>query len=629
MSDQTSQSFEFRAEIQQLLHILVHSLYTDREIFLRELISNASDALSRVQFEMLTNPEVLDAEAELAVRITFDKDAQTLTVSDTGIGMTQAEMVENLGTIAHSGAAAFLKQLQANQRPATELIGQFGVGFYSAFMVADRIQVRSRSYRAEAEAAAWVSDGASSYEVGPADKTTRGTEVILHLKEDAADLLAGWRLEQIVKRHSDFVAFPIYVEDRLANQRTPIWRQSPRAVERDEYDEFYRQLTLDTEKPRLHVHYVADAPVEIHSILFVPRQREQGVLRMRQDYGIKLYSRHVLIQEYNKDLLPAYFRFVEGVLDSEDIPLNVSRETVQNNRVMTQIQRALTGRLVKELNTLATEQPDEYAAFWREFGVYLKEGVATDLAGKDALLPLLRFHSSQASGADDWTTLEAYVARMAPGQDKIYYSLGDDLQSIPYSPHLDPFKQRGWEVLYLVEPVDSFMIMNLREFDGKSLQNVSSAALEPLPPADDAASTDAAETIPEADFNRLVSRFVEVLGDRVSEVRASTHLTDSPCRLVSPGNLPDQELQRVYRLLDQTFEMPKKTLEINRGHALMHDLAYLVAHDQQSDLVTLEIESLYESALLQEGIHPNPAGLVPRIQALLGRAAQAARGREA
>ncbi len=628
MSDQTSHSFEFRAEIQQLLHILVHSLYTDREIFLRELISNASDALSRVQFEMLTDPGVLDAEAELAVRITFDRDARTLTVSDSGIGMTQAEMIENLGTIAHSGAAAFLKQLQANQRPATELIGQFGVGFYSAFMVADRIQVLSRSYQPQAEAAVWESDGASSYAVGPAEKTTRGTDVILYLKEDAADLLTSWRLEQIVKRHSDYVAFPIYVEDRLANQRTPIWRQSPRAVEGGEYDEFYRQLTLDTDKPLLHVHYVADAPVEIHSILFVPRTREQGVLRMRQDYGIKLYSRHVLIQENNKDLLPAHFRFVEGVLDSEDIPLNVSRETVQNSRVMTQIQRALTGRLVKELGSLAIDKPEEYAAFWREFGVYLKEGVATDLAGKDTLLPLLRFHSSQASGADDWTTLEAYVARMAADQDKIYYSLGDDLQSIQYSPHLDPFKQRGWEVLYLVEPVDSFMIMNLREFEGKSLQNVSSAALEPLPPAADATSAAAADAIPDADFNRLVSRFADILGDRVSEVRASTHLTDSPCRLVSPGNMPDQELQRVYRLLDQTFEAPKKILELNRTHRLMQDLAHLVAHDQEPELVALEIESLYESALLQEGIHPNPAGMVPRLQELLGRAAQAARGRE-
>ena len=629
MSDQTPQSFEFRAEIQQLLHILVHSLYTEREIFLRELISNASDALSRVQFEMLTNTEVLDAETELAVRITFDQETRTLTVSDTGIGMTQAEMIENLGTIAHSGAAAFLKQLQAGQRPTTELIGQFGVGFYSAFMVADRIQVLSRSYRPEAEAAAWVSDGASSYEIGPAAKTTRGTDVILHLKEDAADLLADWRLEQIVKRHSDFVAFPIYVADHLANQRTPIWRQSPRAVSTDEYDEFYRQLTLDADKPRLHVHYVADAPVEIHSILFVPRQREQGILRTRQDYGIRLYSRHVLIQENNKDLLPAYFRFVEGVLDSEDIPLNVAREMVQSSRVMAQIQRALAGRLVKELGALAAEKPDEYQEFWREFGVYLKEGVATDLSGKDSLLPLLRFHSSQASGANDWTTLEAYVARMAPEQDKIYYSLGDDLQSIRHSPHLDPFKQRGWEVLYLVEPVDSFMIMNLREFDGKVVQNVSSAALELLPPAADHASTAAAEMTPEADFNRLVSRFVAVLGDRVSEVRASTHLTDSPCRLVSAGNLPDQELQRVYRLLEQPFEAPKKALELNRGHHLVQDLAYLVAHDLQPELVTLEIESLYASALLQEGIHPNPAGLAPQIQELLGRAAQAARGRDA
>ncbi|MFZ1507819.1 MAG: molecular chaperone HtpG [Anaerolineae bacterium] len=624
MPDQTQQSYEFRAEIQQLLHILVHSLYTEREIFLRELISNASDALSRVQFEMLTNQSVLDLDAALAVQITFDADARTLTVSDSGIGMTQAEMIENLGTIAHSGAAAFLKQVAQEKRPLTDMIGRFGVGFYAAFMVADRIQVVSRSYRPDAEAAQWSSTGDNQYSVGSAERPARGTDVILHLKEDAAEFVTAWRLEQIIKKHSDFVAFPIYVQDKVANQRTALWRRAPREVTDEEYDTFYEQLTLDFEKPLRHLHYVADAPVDIHAVLFVPRTREKGMMSLRKDFGLKLYSSHVLIQEYNKDLLPNHFRFIEGVLDSEDIPLNVSRETVQANRLLVQIQKALTGRLVKELGALASEKPDDYRAFWQEFGGFIKEGVATDMAGMESLLPLLRFRSTQAPAGDEWVSLAGYVQRMQPEQKEIYYILGEDLTSVQRSPHLDPLKQRHIEVLTLVETVDSFMMVALREFDGKPLRNVDNADLD-LPPLPEQTDEPADDAMPDADFDRLLARFTEILGDRVQGVRASKALSSSPCRLVSPEGAMNQEMQRVYKLLDQPFTAPKKVLELNRSHALVQDLAFLVTADRQADLMRLEIEQLYESALLQEGIHPNPAALVAGIQELLGHAAHAAR----
>ena len=624
MPDQTQQSYEFRAEIQQLLHILVHSLYTEREIFLRELISNASDALSRVQFEMLTNQSVLDLDAALAVHITFDADAKTLTVSDSGIGMTQAEMIENLGTIAHSGAAAFLKQVAQEKRPLTDMIGRFGVGFYAAFMVADRIQVVSRSYRPDAEAAQWSSTGDNQYSVGSAERPARGTDVILHLKEDAAEFVTAWRLEQIIKKHSDFVAFPIYVQDKVANQRTALWRRAPREVTDEEYDTFYEQLTLDFEKPLRHLHYVADAPVDIHAVLFVPRTREKGMMSLRKDFGLKLYSSHVLIQEYNKDLLPNHFRFIEGVLDSEDIPLNVSRETVQANRLLVQIQKALTGRLVKELGALASEKPDDYRAFWQEFGGFIKEGVATDMAGMESLLPLLRFRSTQAPAGDEWVSLAGYVQRMQPEQKEIYYILGEDLTSVQRSPHLDPLKQRHIEVLTLVETVDSFMMVALREFDGKPLKNVDNADLD-LPPLPEQTDEPADDAMPDADFDRLLARFTEILGDRVQGVRASKALSSSPCRLVSPEGAMNQEMQRVYKLLDQPFTAPKKVLELNRSHALVQDLAFLVTAGRQADLMRLEIEQLYESALLQEGIHPNPAALVAGIQELLGHAAHAAR----
>ncbi|MBU0492416.1 MAG: molecular chaperone HtpG, partial [Chloroflexi bacterium] len=456
MPDEKPKTYKFKAEIQQLLNILVHSLYTDREIFLRELISNAVDALNKVQFQMLTQRQVFDSEAELAIRITVDEAARTITVSDSGIGMTRDEVIQNLGTIAQSGAAAFVKQLaeaeaDGEKRPPLELIGQFGVGFYSVFMVADEVRVVSRSYVTDAEPVEWVSDGSERFRVGPADKETRGTDVVLKLKEDAAEFANAWRLEQIVKKHSDFVPFPIYVGDREqpVNQRKPLWRQSPRDVSADEYDEFYKQLTLDWDKPLLVSHLVSDVPVDIHSILFVPAHRERGPLNLRTDHGLALYARGVLIQEYNKDLLPNHWRFVEGVVESEDLPLNVSRETVQRDPATNRIRKGLVSRLIRELGTLAADRPDDYTRFWHEFGPFVKEGVATDLAGKDDLVPLLRFASSQGEGL---VSLAEYVGRMAEDQPAIYYLLAENLESAAHSPHLDYFRATGYEVLYLVDP---------------------------------------------------------------------------------------------------------------------------------------------------------------------------------
>src|SRR5512143_3418260 len=386
----SAQAYEFKAEIQQLLNILVHSLYTERDIFLRELISNASDALSRVQFEMLTNRDVLDPDAELKITIECDKDARTLTIRDTGIGMTRDEIVENLGTIAHSGAAEFLKKLQAEKKPA-DVIGQFGVGFYSVYMVADEVTVTSRSYQPAAQAVRWTSKGDNTYTLADAEMSGRGTEIVVHLKEDAAEYAQDWKIEQIVKKHSDFVSFPVYVKDRVINQQTALWRQSPREVTDEQYDNFYRQLTLDFE-----------APLDVHAVLFIPAQRERGMFSLRKDDGLKLYSRKVLIQEYFKDLLPAYFRFVQGVVDSEDLPLNVSRESIQNNRAMAKLKSTLTHKVIGELEELGQKDAAKYAQFWKEFGVFVKEGVATDAAQQGDLARLLRFKTSRGGDADAW-----------------------------------------------------------------------------------------------------------------------------------------------------------------------------------------------------------------------------------
>ncbi len=615
MSERHQESFEFKAEVQQLLHILVHSLYTEREIFLRELVSNASDALNRIQFEMLTNRAVLDPDAELAIHITMDEEARTLIVSDTGIGMSHDEIVEDLGTIAHSGAAAFLKQLAEEKRPAVELIGQFGVGFYSVFMVAEEVRVVSRSYRPGAQAVEWVSDGGTRYQLGAADKPERGTRIEVKLKEDAVEFASPWRLEQIIRKHSDYVAFPIYVGDRKepTNRQTALWRQPPREVTDEQYHDFYRHLTLDLETPLLQSHLVTDAPVNVRSILYVPAKREQGFLSPRTDYGLKLYIRNVLIQEYNKDLLPNYLRFVEGVVESEDLPLNISRETVQSSPTARRVHKAVVRKLIKELETLADEKPEVYATFWNEFGPFLKEGVVAEAADREDLLPLLRFHSSH--GGADLVSLAEYVERMTGDQSAIYYVLGDDLKTVARSPHLDYFKAHDLEVLYLVDPIDSFIAISLPQYEGKPLKSVADARLQ-LPGGDEADEKTTAQ-LPDAAFNRVVGRFVKVLGDRVVEVRESKVLKESPCRLVSPDEAPLGDMSRVYRLLGQEFEIPKRILEINRGHPIIANLAHLVTETPEGEVIDLTIEQLFENLLLMEGLHPNPIEMIPRIEQLM------------
>ena len=628
---QTPESLEYRAEVKQLLNILAHSLYTEREIFLRELISNASDALNRVQFELLTNQNVLDANSELAIHLQVDSEAKTLTLSDSGIGMNRAELIENLGTIAHSGAKNFLQQASENKSTVEEIIGQFGVGFYSVFMVADEVTVTSRSYRPEDEAWTWRSNGDSQFTLAPAQKETRGSEIVIKLKEDASEFANSWRIEQIIKKHSDYVSFPIYVpgasigqegeasEPKIANRRTALWRQIPSKVQPEEYAEFYQQLTYDMQKPLLHIHLVADAPVNVRAVLFVPSKLERGMFRMRDDHGLKLYSRKVLIQERNKELLPEYLRFVEGVVDSEDLPLSVSRETVQSNVIMRNLRKALTNRLFKELKTLAEsediEKQEKYVAFWREFGQFLKEGVASDYTSHESLVDLLRFHSTK-SNDDDLISLKQYKARMAEGQKAIYYVLGEAMQAVQRSPHLDYFRANGLEVLLLTDPIDGFMTTSLREVDGTPLQNVDDAGLD-LPEQSKEKTDEAQPSVGQDEFDRLLVRFRSVLEDKITGVRVSKTLVSSPCRLVSPEDSHERDLQRIRRMTEQNYEIPKKLLELNRNHPLLANLANLLIKNSDTALVDATIEQLFANALLLEGIHPNPAEMVERVQKLM------------
>src|SRR5215211_4680408 len=606
-----SQSFHFKAETKQLLNILIHSLYKDREVFLRELLSNASDALNRLRFEVVTNRDVVDAEVELKIHITADKDSRMLTIQDTGIGMTRDEIVENLGTIAQSGARKFIEATKDQKVDFSQVIGQFGVGFYSVFMVAEWVRVTSRSFKPGAESVMWYATGEDNYRVGVGNLTERGTKVEIKLKEDAAEFAEEYRLKNIIHKHSDYIGFPIYIGDAKepVNKQTSLWRTSRQEVTEEQYTEFYKQTTLDFEDPLLHVHMVTDAPVQLYALLYVPGKMDRGMFALRKDDGLKLYSRNILIDEYNKDLLPEYLRFVQGVVDSEDLPLNVSRETVQSSGLMPKLKKVLTNQVLRELETLAKNNAEKYQTFWQEFGGYIKQGLSSYTSEDEKLHTLLRFKTNL--NPEMLSSLEDYVSHMKAGQKFIYYIVGDDAKSVLRSPHLDYFHSQGTEVLLLTEPMDSFMLMGLRKYKDFELKSVAQADVDVM---DKPKAENEAEKIPEADFSSLVKLFKQVLGERVTDVRASSRLSQSVARLVDPDGTLNPELQRVYRYLGKEYEVPKKILELNPSHAILKNLLNL---ESGSDLQTAIIEQIYDSALLVEGLHPDPSSIAPRVQQII------------
>ena len=604
-----AQSFRFKAETRQLLNILIHSLYKDREVFLRELLSNASDALNRLRFEMVTNQDVLDPAAELAIRIRVDKDGRMLTIQDTGIGMTKDEIIENLGTIAQSGARKFLEATKDQNVDLKQVIGQFGVGFYSVFMVAEWVRVTSRSYRPRAKAVSWYATGEDNYQISPAEMSERGTKIEIKLKEEEAEFADEYRIKNIIHKHSEYIGFPIYVGDdkQPVNKQTSIWRMPKQSVTSEQYKDFYKQLTLDFEDPLLHAHIVTDAPVQLYALLYVPGKSDRGLFALRREDGLKLYSRNILIDEYNKDLLPEHLRFVQGVVDSEDLPLNVSRETIQSTALMARLKKVVTGQIMKELETLAKKDAEKYQSFWKEFGGYLKQGVATSPGDAEGITPLLRFKTNLHP--ETWSSLEDYVGRMQPDQKLIYFIVGEDPKSILRSPHLDYFQSLGTEVLLLTEPIDSFMLMGLHKYKDFELKNVAQAEI-----TENVRETEGQEPITEADFNKLVERFKQVLGERVIDVRASNRLSQSVARLADADGALNPDLQRVYKYLGKEYEVAKKILELNSSHAILKKLAEM---DSNSELQALIIEQIYDSALLVEGLHPDPSSMASRVQQII------------
>ncbi|RLD05704.1 MAG: molecular chaperone HtpG [Chloroflexota bacterium] len=614
--DNTSGPIAFQTEIKQLLNILVHSLYTKKEIFLRELLSNASDALTQMRFIQQTDREILDPSLDLEIRIEIDTEGKTLKISDTGIGMTSDEMKTNLGTIAQSGAKAFLDAAEGDEKGLVDVIGRFGVGFYSVFMAAEWVKVTSRSYQPDEKASSWYATGADTFEMGTTDKETRGTCIEVKLNEDAQEFLDIHRIREIIKTHSDYVPYPIFIEgeDEQINQQTAIWRENPRSVEEDKYQDFYRQLTLELEEPLEKIHFVADAPLSIYALLYLPAKLDRGLFTLREQDGLKLFARKILIENYSKDLLPPYLRFIQGVVDAEDLPLNVSRESVQATAMINRINKILTNQVIRKLKEMASKDPEKYMGFWAEFGQFLKEGVAANDNNRDELSTLLRFHSTTMP--DHWTSLDEYLDHMKPGQDMIYYILGDDESSVSRSPHLDYFQTHCYEVLTLTDPVDSFMLLGLREYKEFALQNVAASDLN-LPEQSDQEEQKEQEKPPSLSdeaVNGLIDIFKDTLGEQVSDVRITDRLTNSVSRLVDAKGSLGQEMQRVYRMMDKDYQIPKKVLEINPDHPLLKKVSQLADDDHRRELI---VEQIFESALLIEGLHPDPASMIPRIQQLM------------
>ena len=621
-----AETYTFKAEIQQLLDILVHSLYTERDIFLRELISNSSDALNRMQFEMVTNRDVLDADAELKINITTDEEAGTLTVSDTGIGMTRDDLMNNIGTIAKSGAKAFIEAMKdkPDDAPMQDVIGQFGVGFYSVFMIADKVRVVTRSHHPDGQAWAWESDGGEAYTIEEADRETRGTDIILYLKDDAKEFVREGQIKQIIRRYSDYVAFPIYVADdeEPTNQQKAIWRQRKSELEDDDYNNFYRMMTMDFEEPLKRIHMRAEVPLQFYALLYIPGSNERSMLSPRKEPGLKLYARKVLIDDYNKDLLPEYLlQFVQGVVDSEDIPLNVSRESVKADRVIAKLRSTLTSKVLTELTRMSTKRTEDYLDIYALHGRWLKQGITVEPQNKDDLMPLLFFPTTRSNSPDDLYSFSDYVANMAEGQDEIYYIVGDDYTSALRSPHLDAFKQRGVEVMFFTDPVDPVMVMGLDEYDGHSFRSVddSDIDLSEIGEVTESDEEDTREPVSEADFGTVIERFKAVLGERVTGVTEGKNLVSSPARLVSDNANPqsNSHMFRINRLFDRDYELPVKKLELNPRHPLLHNVTHMLQRDADDGLVNNVIEQVFETALLQDGIHPDPASMAERLYTLM------------
>ncbi len=602
----------FQAEVSQVLDLVIHSLYRNKEIFLRELISNASDALDKLRFASLTDPKLSEGEP-LRVRLIPNEEAGVLEIADSGIGMTHDELIENLGTVAHSGTRAFLEQVKKAKSEDVNLIGQFGVGFYSAFLVADRVDVVSRAAGSD-EVWRWRSDAASSFTLEPAERDGRGTSIFLHMKEDQQELLSEWKLRTLVNRYSDYVDHPIELRTEqttgegddaktelvfeAVNQARALWRRPPSEVTDEQYEEMYKHLSHDWEGPLARTHFKIEGAQFFTGLLFVPKRPPFDLFDRDATRGVRLYVKRVLIMDECEDLLPQWLRFMRGVIDSDDLPLNVSRDVLQDSKVSKTIRKQVTKKSLELFEQIAAERPDDYTELWTVYGKVIKEGLHYDPDQSKRLSKLVRFESSAVEGV---TSLAEYVERMPEEQKSIYYALGANRRMLESSPHLEALRKRGWEVLYLVDPVDQWAIGGLSEFDEKPLVSAMQADLDLDGDEGNDEPTDEPKDDEKPQLGALTERFAAVLGDRVREVKVSERLAESPvCLVVPTGGLPPH-IERLLRANDQEVPPSPRVLELNPSHPIVVDLERIAEQDPESEALTDWIELLYDQALITEG----------------------------
>jgi TNF receptor-associated protein 1 len=609
---QTAEKHVFQAEVRQLLDLVVHSLYTDREIFIRELVSNASDALEKMRHLQLTEPAVHDDRLALEINLTTDDQAGTLTIQDYGVGMTRSELVENLGTIAHSGTKAFLQALkEGGQTPDAKLIGQFGVGFYSAFMVAKEVKVYTRSWRPDGEHLLWRSDGTGTYEIEETEGQRRGCKVVITLKDDCKQFAQASEVRRILEHYSSFVPFPITLNGDRVNKIEAIWLRAKSSIKEEEYTEFYKFQAKAYDEPRLRLHFSADAPLTINALLFTPRDNPERWGFGRTEPGVALYCKNVLIDPKPEGLLPEWLRFLRGVVDSADLPLNISRESMQDSALLRKIGRVIVGRYLKSLEEEAEKNPDGFRDFYAQFGLFLREGVTTDFEHRERLSKLLRFESS-ATEPGKTTTLTEYVARMPESQKQIYFLHAMNRAAIESGPYLEAFKARGYEVLFLYEPVDEFVMSHLGKFADKPLVSADSADLDlgdaPAP---------SGEALSAAEAEAFATWLREALGEKVGKVKAGTRLFDSPVVALNTDKLLSPAMRRLMRAMKQgePEPAPRVDLEFNPRHALVRNLHSLRTTDPERAL--LVAEQLLDNALLAAGLVDEPRLIVGRLNRIL------------
>lgn len=621
MSMKGQETRGFQSEVKQLLHLMIHSLYSNKEIFLRELISNASDAADKLRFRALSAPELYAGDGELRVRLSFDKEQRTLTIADNGIGMRREEVIENLGTIAKSGTKAFLESIGSDQAKDSQLIGQFGVGFYSAFIVADKVTVRTRAAgAADDEGVFWESAGEGDYTIADITKETRGTEITLHLREGEDEYLDAWRLRSVIGKYSDHIALPVEIESKneeddtvtweKINKAQALWTRSKADVTDEEYKEFYKHIAHDFTDPLSWSHNRVEGKQEYTSLLYIPAQAPWDMWNRDHKHGLKLYVQRVFIMDDAEQFMPNYLRFVRGLIDSNDLPLNVSREILQDSRVTQNLRGALTKRVLQMLDKLAKDDAEGYQKFWQQFGLVLKEGPAEDNGNQEAIAKLLRFASTHGDSSAQTVSLEEYVGRMAEGQEKIYYITADSYAAAKSSPHLELFRKKGIEVLLLSDRIDEWMMSYLTEFDGKPFQSVSKAdeTLDKL--ADETEEQKAAEK----QLEPFIERVKTLLGDRVKDVRLTHRLTDTPAIVVTDADEMSTQMAKLFAAAGQQAPEVKYIFELNPEHALVKRASDVGDNEHFAEWIDL----LLDQALLAErGTLEDPNLFIRRMNKLL------------